>query len=258
MPIDRFRELQEQAKQASERDDLYTSETKVLHDKVEGIRLLQTQLQDYQLRHLADGGKGLARKIETTIEKINKESNATRNLIVQFGDRTQELLQHRMIGANEADIRKNIFETYARKLLEVTRSSWDLQNQHQAEMTTQVARRLRVRFQDGKTGTCTLPEEQLQQMAKQVVETGHEDDLFILAREELSKAMETNKKVRELERSMRELYQMFCDLNVLVVQQGERIDEVKVMVQRAHGNVVEGTRQIELAKKHQSKCCIVA
>ena len=139
--------------------------------------------------------------------------------------------------------------------MEVTKGAWDMQHEHDSKRTNQVSKRLQARFTDDDGRQLMAPEE-AQSIAKRLVASGNEDQMFSLARDELEKAMERKEAVLEIERSMRELYQMFCDLNVLVMDQGEGMDSMEKNVESANSAIRKGQKDLHTAKKHQSKCII--
>ncbi|XP_061362481.1 syntaxin-121-like [Gastrolobium bilobum] len=57
--------------------------------------------------------------------------------------------------------------------------------------------------------------------------------------------------VREIERNLKELHQVFMDMAVLVQTQGEQLDDIESHVARANSYVRGGTQQLQVARKHQ-------
>jgi syntaxin 1A/syntaxin 1B/2/3 len=177
---------------------------------------------------------------------------------MQFNGKTNEMAANRSANPSVLDIRRNQFKSLARKLSEVTKESYDLQKEHVTNVTKQVSKRLQVRFSndDGKS---TISESDADVFAKKLVETGNEDQLFVLAREELEKAMATKEAVKELEREMRELYIVFTDLHELVMHQGEGVTAMADSVDTAAENLDKGYKNLRKAKEYQKKsCCAVA
>lgn len=62
---------------------------------------------------------------------------------------------------------------------------------------------------------------------------------------------ERHDAVREMEKNLRELHQVFLDMAVLVQSQGEQLDDIESQVNRASSFVRGGTHQLEVARKHQ-------
>lgn len=241
-------------------------ELEPIHAKLDSLKTHTLRLEDLQLQYLAEGEKRTQKKIENAINCINKDALAVKALIGTFEQKTQQMIQASggLLQQNIIDMRNNEIGHCGKKLVEYTKGAWDMQKEHEKKRTNQAARRLKVRFandttcggRDGK-GEAGISDEDAQRIAAQLVQTGNDDQLFLLARDELEKAMATRDAVLEIERSMRELYQMFCDLNVLVVEQGKGVDEVGKMVHKASKNMEKGNKELKAAKRHQKACVIM-
>ncbi|CAA3007878.1 syntaxin-121-like [Olea europaea subsp. europaea] len=62
---------------------------------------------------------------------------------------------------------------------------------------------------------------------------------------------ERHDAVREMEKNLKELHQVFLDMAVLVESQGEQLDDIESQVGRANSFVRGGTQQLQVARKHQ-------
>ncbi|XP_058085831.1 syntaxin-121-like [Magnolia sinica] len=62
---------------------------------------------------------------------------------------------------------------------------------------------------------------------------------------------ERHDAVKEMEKSLLELHQVFLDMSVLVEAQGEQLDDIESQVARANSFVRGGTQQLHTARKHQ-------
>ncbi|KAL1545652.1 syntaxin-121-like protein [Salvia divinorum] len=62
---------------------------------------------------------------------------------------------------------------------------------------------------------------------------------------------ERHDAVKEMEKNLRELHQVFLDMAVLVQSQGEQLDDIESQVNRASSFVRGGTEQLQVARKHQ-------
>ncbi|OVA17136.1 Target SNARE coiled-coil domain [Macleaya cordata] len=67
----------------------------------------------------------------------------------------------------------------------------------------------------------------------------------------ISEIQERHDAVKEMERGLQDLHQVFLDMAVLVEVQGEQLDDIESQVARANSFVRGGTTQLETAKKHQ-------
>ncbi|XP_042484578.1 syntaxin-121 [Macadamia integrifolia] len=67
----------------------------------------------------------------------------------------------------------------------------------------------------------------------------------------ISEIQERHDAVKDMERSLMELHQVFLDMAVLVQHQGEQLDDIESQVARANSFVRGGTQQLYTAKKTQ-------
>mmetsp|Transcript_11134 Transcript_11134/g.26433 ORF Transcript_11134/g.26433 Transcript_11134/m.26433 type:complete len:323 (-) Transcript_11134:299-1267(-) len=67
----------------------------------------------------------------------------------------------------------------------------------------------------------------------------------------LAEIKERHNAVKELERSLLELHQLFLDMAVLVEQQGEMLDNIEAQVSKSKDHVEKGTKMLENARELQ-------
>ncbi|KAK7268109.1 hypothetical protein RIF29_20796 [Crotalaria pallida] len=67
----------------------------------------------------------------------------------------------------------------------------------------------------------------------------------------IQEIQERHDTVKEIERNLNELHQVFMDMAVLVQSQGEQLDDIESHVARANSFVRGGTQQLHVARKHQ-------
>ncbi|KAL5981190.1 hypothetical protein ACLOJK_029111 [Asimina triloba] len=103
-----------------------------------------------------------------------------------------------------------------------------------------------------------------------LIETGNGEQIFQKAIQEqgrgqvmdtLAEIQERHDAVRELERKLIELQQIFLDMAVLVEAQGDMLDNIESQVSSAVDHVQSGTTALQKAKKLQKssrKCMCIA
>ncbi|XP_019153797.1 PREDICTED: syntaxin-121-like [Ipomoea nil] len=62
---------------------------------------------------------------------------------------------------------------------------------------------------------------------------------------------ERHEAVKEVERSLKELHQVFLDMAVLVETQGEQLDDIESQVNRASSFIRGGAQHLQVAREHQ-------
>lgn len=66
--------------------------------------------------------------------------------------------------------------------------------------------------------------------------------------ETIHEIQERHDAVKEMEKNLKELHQVFLDMAVLVQAQGEQLDDIALHVERAHSFVRGGTQQLQTAR----------
>ncbi|KAK6944127.1 Syntaxin, N-terminal domain [Dillenia turbinata] len=69
--------------------------------------------------------------------------------------------------------------------------------------------------------------------------------------ETISEIQERHDVVKDMERNLKELHQVFLDMAVLVESQGEQLDDIESHVNRANSFIRGGTQQLQTARNHQ-------
>lgn len=75
----------------------------------------------------------------------------------------------------------------------------------------------------------------------------------------ISEIQERHDSMKELEKNLKELHEVFMDMAVLVQSQGEQLNDIESHVARANSLVRSGTQQLQTASKHHKesrKCAI--
>ncbi|KAE9590786.1 hypothetical protein Lalb_Chr20g0111321 [Lupinus albus] len=67
----------------------------------------------------------------------------------------------------------------------------------------------------------------------------------------INEIQERHDAVKEIEKNLNELHQVFLDMSVLVQSQGEQLDDIESHVARANSFVTTATHELYVAKKHQ-------
>lgn len=71
-----------------------------------------------------------------------------------------------------------------------------------------------------------------------------------------------HERIKKLEQTVTEVYQLFQDLSMIVEDQGETLDVIEVRIQSAKDSTIAANEQLEKAEKSQNKsrkrtCCIL-
>lgn len=69
--------------------------------------------------------------------------------------------------------------------------------------------------------------------------------------ETIQEIEERHGAVKEIERNLKELHQVFLDMAVLVQSQGEELNDIESQMMRANSYVRGGVQQLHVARKNQ-------
>lgn len=69
--------------------------------------------------------------------------------------------------------------------------------------------------------------------------------------ETIQEIQERHDAVKDIERNLRELHQVFLDMAVMVQTQGQQLDDIESQVTRANSAVRRGTSQLQTARYYQ-------
>ncbi|XP_059428487.1 syntaxin-121-like [Corylus avellana] len=67
----------------------------------------------------------------------------------------------------------------------------------------------------------------------------------------INEIQERHDAVKDMEKNVKELHQVFLDMAVLVQAQGEQLDDIALHVERAHLFVKDGTHELQTARAYQ-------
>ncbi|XP_010941596.1 syntaxin-121 [Elaeis guineensis] len=213
-----------------------------LHESNEASKTLHAASAIRDLRARMDGDVATALKkaklIKLRLESLDRANAANRSL-PGCGP-----------GTSTDRTRTSVVAGLRKKLKESMESFGELRKRVSADYREAVERRY-------YTVTGEKPDEET---VEALVATGEGERFMQRAIEEqgrgrvldvIAEIQERHGAAAELERSLLELQQVFMDMSVLVVAQGEQLDDIESQVGRAQSFVRRGTEQLQTARKHQ-------
>lgn len=153
-------------------------------------------------------------------------------------------------GSSSDRTRTSVVNGLRKKLSESMNAFNDLRNRMATEYRETVQRRY-------YTVTGENPDEST---VDKLIETGQSESFLQKAIQEQGRGQvmdtileiqERHDAVKEIERNLKELHQVFMDMAVLVESQGEQLDDIENQVNRASSFVNRGTTHLQVARKHQ-------
>jgi t-SNARE complex subunit (syntaxin) len=124
-------------------------------------------------------------------------------------------------------------------------------SENEAAIKQQTARRIKLKYTDDRG--CSISDERAQEMAQEMLDLGQEDAILDQARGKLAEILETREDLKKMERSMKELHQIFNDLAVLINEQTELMDQILTNVQTSVAYVESGREKLAAAKTYGKK-----
>ncbi|KAH7278280.1 hypothetical protein KP509_38G033900 [Ceratopteris richardii] len=232
-------------------------------EEVKEIKELMGQIRRHLVQLQADHeeSKSVTQAAAMKVLKQQMESNVdevsimAKNIKEKLEALDKANLQNRKKpGAGEGTsidrIRMSMTTTQKKKLKELMDEFQTLRQKIQTEYREVVERR--VFTVTGKK----LDEETIDRL----IETGHSEQIFHKAIQEqgrgqildtLDEIQQRHDAVKDIERKLLDLHQIFLDMAVLVDEQGELLDNIETQVSKAVDHVQEGTKVLHRAKSLQ-------
>jgi syntaxin 1B/2/3 len=144
-----------------------------------------------------------------------------------------------------AKIRRNQCTQLSKRLSNIIADYQKTNESYKTMKKNRAARLIKISYGE------SITDEKAQEMAQEVIEGKRE--IFQQSKNKLAEIMENREDILRIERSMRELNQMFNDLSILVNEQGEVIIQVHDNVIDANKKVEKGREELGKAKEYQKK-----
>lgn len=223
-----------------------------LRDSHENSKTLHNAVAVKNLRSRMDADVALtlqkAKLIKVQLEALDRSNQATR-VLPGFGP-----------GSSSDRTRSSVVSGLRKKLKHSMESFNNLREKISSEYRETVERRyfaVTGENPDEKTLDLLISSGESETFLKKAIQQQGRASVL----ETISEIQERHEAMREIERNLKELNQLFMDMAVLVNYQGENLDDIESHMARANSFVSRGTHQLEIAKKHQKskrKCTCFA
>ncbi|KAI4322541.1 hypothetical protein L6164_022224 [Bauhinia variegata] len=223
--VDKLSELLRKLKDANEESKTVT--------KASAMKAIKKKME----KDIDEVGK-IARNVKAKIEAINKDNLANR----------QKPGCEKGTGIDRA--RMNMTNSLTKKFKDIMTEFQTLRQRIQDEYREVVERRV-------ITVTGTRPDDET---IDNLIETGNSEQIFQKAIQEMGRGQvlntleeiqERHDAVKEIEKKLFDLHQIYLDMAVLIDAQGEILDNIESQVSNAVDHVQRGTSALQTAKKHQ-------
>lgn len=236
--------------------DGFFKQVQVIEKQIEKLSKLSTKLQNAHEESKAvtkaSAMKGIKQRMEKDIDEVGKIALAAKSKLEELDRDNLNSRQKPGCGKGSSVDRSRTATTVAlkKKLKERMSEFQELREMIQQEYREVVERRV-------FTVTGNRADEE---MIDRLIETGNSEQIFQKAIQEqgrgqvmdtLAEIQERHDAVKEIERKLLELQQIFVDMAVLVEAQGDMLDNIESQVSSAVNYVQTGSAALQKAKKLQ-------
>ena len=213
---------------------------------------LKFQAQVQEMKDLRDN-------MQEEIDAVSKQAKDTKLKLEALKQSNEEARTESGAGSCEDRTRTSVTESLFRKLKDVMKEFADLREKFRDEHREEVKRYIYYQ----KREVADADE------VNKLIESGESEELFASAvleagrghiEDTLLEIAERREAVKDIEKKLLELYQIFIDMSALVEAQGEVLDNIEVQVSKSVDYVSSGTAALTTAKELQKKgrrlmCC---
>ncbi|PAA60749.1 hypothetical protein BOX15_Mlig011532g1 [Macrostomum lignano] len=226
-------------------------------EQVEGIRQMidkiQEHVNDVKMKHSSilaspNQDEKMKEELEELMSEVKKDANKVRGKLKVI---EQNIEQEETNNSSSADlrIRKTQYSTISRKFIEVMSDYNKAQIDYRDACKGRIKRQMEIAGRD-------ITDENLEDM----IESGN-PAIFTQgimtdtqqAKQTLADIEARHEDIMKLEKSIKELHDMFLDMAMLVESQGEMIDRIEFNVQQAVDYIETAKQDTKKAVKYQSK-----
>eukprot|EP00994_Dinema_validum_P008137 NODE_718_length_1397_cov_89.218101_g529_i0.p1 GENE.NODE_718_length_1397_cov_89.218101_g529_i0~~NODE_718_length_1397_cov_89.218101_g529_i0.p1 ORF type:complete len:220 (-),score=52.60 NODE_718_length_1397_cov_89.218101_g529_i0:374-1033(-) len=150
----------------------------------------------------------------------------------------------------EARIRDNQHMMLTRMLMTAMKDYYDTSADYSQQYREQVKRRIQMKSSAG--GGEQLTDEQVEEIAQQLLNEGKEQAIFEQLSYTLDSIQEQHRDIILLEQNILELHQICVDFAVLVEEQGEMLDDIVTSVRKSKAYVEKGGKRTGKAVEQQT------
>lgn len=235
---------------------VFFEEVDVIKNEMDKIKSLLAKLQDAndesKTIHKAQAMKVLRDRMDKDVSDVSKTARSIKEKLEQL-DRANAI-SRRTRGCEEGSptdrTRSSITNSLRKKLKDYMEDFGSLRAKIMGEYRETIERRY-------YTVTGQRPDEET---LEHIIETGESENFLQKAIQEqgrgqvletIREIQERHDGVKEIEKNLLELHQIFMDMAVLVEAQGEQLNDIESQVNRAHSYIGRATTQLHVAKKHQ-------
>ncbi|KAL5999221.1 hypothetical protein ACLOJK_040671 [Asimina triloba] len=236
--------------------DKFFDDVEGIKEELQEIQKLHRRLQDSnessKTLHNANAVKDLRSRMDADIAQALRRAKLIKVKLeaLDRANAANRSLPGCGPGSSTDRTRTSVVSGLRKKLLDTMEKFSQLRQQVAAEYKETIERRY-------YTVTGEKPDDQTVDL---LISTGQSENFLQKAIQEQGRGQvmdtiveiqERHDAVKEIEKSLMDLHQVFLDMSVLVEAQGEQLDDIESQVARANSFVRGGTQQLQTARRHQ-------
>eukprot|EP00126_Sphaerothecum_destruens_P009579 Sdes_comp20539_c0_seq2m15235 len=194
----------------------------------------QGQQTTLELDQLQDNAQRISNRVRNKLKAIDKENKAL--------DKASE-------GSANGRIRKSQHATLSRKFVDVMNVYNDTQTAYKQKYQERVRRQFKIVKPDATAEEiqAVVEGEPTNVFAQQIMSKSHAE-----VKQALEDIQDRHKDILKLEKSIKELHELFVDMAILVEAQGEMIDRIEFNVSESTQYVEEAVIELKAAHRLQT------
>jgi len=198
------------------------------------------------LKYSGIGRKELRVDYENNLIQAQQLGVQTIKMLAQYKDQTKDDKNNK---ATQGRI--DIYSLRLKKII-------NYMNESRTELNIKQKTRVKQQLKQKAVGDdMTIDEENIDDLAQNIITSGMEGQVYELTWNKLDKARENYHGMLEIEKGMRELLMMFNDCALLVTEQGVELQQVQKKVQSSVVHIQKGRKQLSYAIREQQRCCCI-
>eukprot|EP00128_Syssomonas_multiformis_P016123 Colp12_sorted_trinity150504_noHs@34039 len=195
-------------------------------------------------------GQSSKEELDKYMQEVQAEANKVRRKLKAIDQGNKEQVKNGIPETHpDMRIRKAQHATLSHRFVEIMSKYNDIQANYKQKYQDRVKRQFKIVKPDATEEEIAkvVEGEDANVFAQQILQPSHAE-----AKQALDDILERHEEIVKLEKSLKELHELFTDMAMIVESQGEMIDRIEHAVAQSVDYVEEAQTQLTAARKHQS------
>ena len=219
------------------------------------LQQAKQDLEAAQDRHMELGSDATKQAVAKKSRGVNELVRDALNSCSEYDLKTRKRFADKKLTREEGEARLRQNALIRRRIVDLSKTTWQSQQDHRQDVTKQVARRVNEKFESA--GHEKKSEQEATAIAQTLVRSNRERMLFRLAILELEEAVKEREAIDEIEQSVAELLQIMEEYRAALAEQSELVLHVEENVIKADKYTKKAEMELKKATKNSGCCCVV-